>query len=63
MYFVHRKGSNLYVNLSATLGCHQSLEKAKIDALYKAGEYDRDMIVTDKFGCKRYEVNLEDYKD
>ena len=60
MYFIHRKNSN---PLSTAVACHQKLEKAKIDALYKASEYDSDMVVTDHFGCKRYEVNLDDYAD
>ena len=63
MYFIHRKGSNLYLNFSAAVACHKELKHAKYDAFIKACEYDRDMIVTDNFGCKRYEINLEDYED
>ena len=58
MYFIHRKGTNL---LSTALATHQRLDDAKVDAIYKASEYDCDVVVTDYYGCKRHEVNLEDY--
>tara|TARA_B100001094_G_scaffold43724_1_gene38531 strand:- start:316 stop:498 length:183 start_codon:yes stop_codon:yes gene_type:complete len=60
MYFIHRKNSNL---LSTAVACHQKLVDAKYDAFFKAWEYDRDMVVTDHFGCKRHEINLADYED